>query len=119
ASAQEALQHNPKNAQLSFLVGAIEDSQGHWQKAQDLYQKALQLQPDLALASNNLAYSMLEHGGNSDVALTLAQTARQKLPDNPSVADTLAWVYYKKGTYTLAIHLLEEAIKKAPDDPSF
>jgi Tfp pilus assembly protein PilF len=119
ASSQEALQHNPKNAQLSFLVGAIEDGQGHWQKAQDLYQKALQFQPDLALASNNLAYSMLEHGGNSDVALTLAQTARQKLPDNPSVADTLAWAYYKKGTYTSAINLLEDAIKKAPDDPSF
>jgi Flp pilus assembly protein TadD len=62
---------------------------------------------------------MLEHGGNSDVALTLAQTARQKLPDSPSVADTLAWAYYKKGTYSLAIDLLEEAIKKAPDDPSF
>jgi len=119
ASAQEALQQNPKNAQLSFFVGAIEDGQGHWQKAQDLYQKALQFQPDLALASNNLAYSMLEHGGNTDVALTLAQTARQKLPDNPSVADTLAWAYYKKGTYGLTIDVLEEAIKKAPDDPSF
>ena len=56
---------------------------------------------------------MLEHGGNSDVALTLAQTARQQLPDNPSVADTLAWAYYNKGAYKLAIDLLEEVTKKA------
>jgi tetratricopeptide (TPR) repeat protein len=77
------------------------------------------VQPDFAQASNNLAYLMLEHGGNSDVALSLAQTARQKLPDNPSVADTLAWAYYKKGTYNLAINLLEEAVKKVPEDPSF
>jgi Flp pilus assembly protein TadD len=62
---------------------------------------------------------MLEHGRNSDVALTFAQTARQKLPDSPNVADTLAWAYYRKGTYRLAINLLEEAIKKTPDDPSF
>jgi Flp pilus assembly protein TadD len=62
---------------------------------------------------------MLEHGGNSDVALTLAQTTRQKLPDNPGVADTLAWAYYKKGMYNFAIDLLEEAIKKDPDDASF
>jgi Flp pilus assembly protein TadD len=61
---------------------------------------------------------MLEHGENSDVALTLAQTARQKLPDSPSVADTLAWAYYKKGTYNSAIDLLEEAVKKAPGNAS-
>jgi hypothetical protein len=55
------------------------------------------------LAENNLAYPMLEHGGNTDVARSLAQTARQKLPDSPDVADTLAWAYYKKGVNKLAI----------------
>ena len=118
ASTQEAIEHNPKDPRAYFLSGALQQRQSNWQKAQELYQKTLQVQPDFPLASNNLAYLMLEHGGNSDVALTLAQTARQKLPDNPSVADTLAWAYYKKGTYNLAIDLLEEAIKKAPDDPS-
>jgi tetratricopeptide (TPR) repeat protein len=118
ASAQNAIQHNPMDPRAYFLSGGIEENQGHWQKAQELYQKTLQVQPDFPLASNNLAYVMLEHGENSDVALTLAQTARQKLPDNPSVADTLAWAYYKKGTYHLAIDLLEEAIKKAPDNAS-
>jgi len=52
------------------------------------------------------------------MALSLAQTARQKLADNPSVADTLAWAYYKKGAFNLAIDLLEEATKKSPTDPS-
>src|SRR5437879_13551127 len=102
-----------------FLSGGIEENQGHWQKAQELYQKTLQVQPDFPLASNNLAYLMLEHGENSDVALTLAQTSRQKLPDNPSVADTLARAYHKKGTYHLAIDLLREAVKKAPAHAAF
>jgi tetratricopeptide (TPR) repeat protein len=48
--------------------------------------------------------------------LSLAQTARRKVPDNPQIADTLAWAYYKKGAYQAAIDLLEEAGKKAPQD---
>jgi predicted Zn-dependent protease len=60
---------------------------------------------------------MLDHGGNVDVALSLAQTARQKMPDQPAIADTLAWAYYRKGAYQAAIDLLEDAIKKAPQDP--
>ena len=59
---------------------------------------------------------MLQHGGNTDVALTLAQTARRTLPDSPNVADTLALAYYQKGVYSSAIDLLEEAVKKQPQN---
>ena len=66
---------------------------------------------------------MLETGGNVDVALSLAQTARRGMPDSPNVADTLGWVFYQKGAYKSAIDLFEEALKlaeknKAPDDPT-
>jgi Tfp pilus assembly protein PilF len=54
---------------------------------------------------------MLENGENPDVALTLAQTARQAMPNSTSSADTLAWAYYYKGTYGFARDLLEDAIK--------
>jgi Flp pilus assembly protein TadD len=61
---------------------------------------------------------MLQEGGNVDVALTLAQTARQGMPNSASAADTLAWAYYYKGTYGFARDLLVEAIKTDPQDPS-
>lgn len=54
-----------------------------------------------------------------DVATSLARVARQKMPDPPNVADTLAWAYYHKGAYGLAVDLLQEALKKAPDNPTF
>ncbi len=79
-------------------------------------QKALDVQPDYPLAANNLAYLMLEHGGNTDVALTLAQTARRSLPDSPNVADTLAVAYYQKGVYSSAIDLLQEGLAKQPNN---
>jgi tetratricopeptide (TPR) repeat protein len=55
-----------------------------WDHAKQQYQKALDIQPDNPLASNNLAYVMLQQGGNVDVAFAMAQTARRQLPDNPN-----------------------------------
>jgi Flp pilus assembly protein TadD len=83
--------------------------------AEDYYKKALQIQPAQPTAANNLAYLMLENGENVDVALTLAQTARQSTPTSPNSADTLAWAYYYKGTYGFARDLLEDAIKINPN----
>jgi tetratricopeptide (TPR) repeat protein len=84
-----------------------------------LYRKALAIDPDYSLANNNLAYLMLQHGGNVDVALSLAQTARLRMPEDPHVADTLAWAYCQKGAYATAIELLKQALQKAPDDATY
>jgi len=79
----------------------------------------LALEPEQALAANNLAYLLLEHGGNVNVALTLAQTARRGLPDLANTADTLAWAYFHNGAFSVAAPLLEDAVKKAPDNSSY
>jgi len=55
-----------------------------------MYQQALNIQPDNPLASNNLAYVMLQQGGNVDVALAMAQTARRGMPDSPQAAEANA-----------------------------
>jgi tetratricopeptide (TPR) repeat protein len=62
---------------------------------------------------------MLEHGGNINVALSLAQTARKGLPDLPNAADTLGWAYYNQGAYSSAIDLLQEAAKGNPQSPTY
>jgi Tfp pilus assembly protein PilF len=61
---------------------------------------------------------MLETGQNTDVALSLAQTARRGMPNSPSTADTLAWAYFHKGNYSSARSLLEEALKAEPNNPA-
>ena len=80
------------------------------------YEHALQIDASMALAANNLAYLYSEHGGDMDRALTLAQTANQLVPGNPDIADTLAWIYYKREHYGLALPLLTDAAKKAPEN---
>jgi tetratricopeptide (TPR) repeat protein len=119
ATTYKSIEQNPKSAAGYFLAGSLEDSRGNWQKAEALYQQAMQVEPNFAPAANNLAYGMLEHNENNDVALSLAQIARQKMPDSPSTADTLAWVYYRKGIYGVAADLLQEALEKAPDNATY
>jgi len=66
-----------------------------------------------------LAYLLLEHGGDPNLALSLAQTGRKGLSNLPNSADTLAWAYYHTGAYSSAAPLLEDAVKKVPNNPTY
>jgi len=50
-----------------------------------------------------------------NVALSLAQMAKQKIPGFPPAADLLGWAYYKLGSVTSAIPNLEECVRQVPD----
>jgi tetratricopeptide (TPR) repeat protein len=109
---------HPNDAHAWQMVGSLQEAKGDVSTAMEAYKKALQIDPNNAVASNNLAYLIVENGGNVDVALTLAQATRRAMPDSPNTADTLAWVYYYKGNYYAARDLLEEALRSAPDNAS-
>ena len=106
---------HPSDAGAIAFLGMLEEANGNPQMAETDYRKSLQIQPQQPVVANNLAYLMLQNGENVDVALTLAQTARQGMPDSPDSADTLAWAYYYKGTYGFARDLLENAVKTDPN----
>jgi len=115
---QEWTNAHPNDASAMALLGTLEEANGNKQMAQTDYQRSLQIQPRQPIAANNLAYLMLQDGGNVDVALSLAQIARQAMPNSPNTADTLAWAYYFKGTYGFARDLLEDALKLDPNSPT-
>ena len=119
SSYNRAIAIAPNNADLYTALGAAFEAQGNWQQAEATYQKALAFQSDNALAANNLAYLMLEHGGDINVALTLARTARRGLPNLPNSADTLGWAYFANGAYTLAQSLLDQAVKQSPTNATY
>ena len=111
---QRGIQDNPREVTLCVSLGSLFELRGDWQRAEDLYNEALQVQPDDAIAANNLAYLMLEHGGNVNVALTLAKTGQRGMPNVPSSADTLGWAYYYQGAYSSAIDTLQQAANEDP-----
>jgi len=116
---QRAIELSPRDVRLEIALGALYERAGNWQQAESTYQKALAIDSENALASNNLAYLLLEHGGSPTVALTLAQTARKGLPNLPNAADTLGWAYYNNGGYSVAAPLLEDAVKATPNSQAY
>jgi tetratricopeptide (TPR) repeat protein len=122
ATYQASAQNNPGDIRFPILTGELYEAKQDWDKAKEMYQKALQIQADNPLASNNLAYIMLEQGGNIDVALSMAQIARRGMPDSANAADTLGYAYLQKGAYNSAVDLFKEAIRLDKDptpDPTF
>lgn len=116
ATSYQWMKDDPQDQRAYVLAGSLEERKGNWRVAQDLYRRALGLRSDDPAASNNLAYSLLQNGGNPDVALSLAQTAYRAAPKTAGFADTLGWAYFHKGLYQLAMPLLRQALQNAPDN---
>jgi Flp pilus assembly protein TadD len=116
---QAVIKANPQLLPPYMLLGVVYDQQGQHQKANEQYEHALKINPKFAPAANNLAWNYAEYGGNIDIALALAQTAKEQLPDNPAVSDTLGWIYYKKNVFLKAVGLLKDSVEQQPDNPVY
>ncbi|NJL59095.1 MAG: tetratricopeptide repeat protein [Desulfobacteraceae bacterium] len=99
-----------------MLIATIYEIQKKYDESEKHYQEALKVKPDFGPAANNLAYIMVERGKDLDIALKYAQIAKSKMPDDPSVMDTLGWVLYKKGRYPSAIQEFKESVEKMPEN---
>lgn len=107
---------DPKPVAALTLSAMLMEGLGDKAGAQQRYEHAIQIDPNAAVAANNLAWMYAENGGNLDVALQLAQTAKRQLATNPEVDDTLGYIYYKKNLPALAIPPLRASAEKDPNN---
>ncbi|HEX8558571.1 MAG TPA: tetratricopeptide repeat protein [Pyrinomonadaceae bacterium] len=95
-------------------IGLIEARRNNLDVAAEYYRRVLAIRPDEPVASNNLAALYAEHGkGNADEAMRLGQDVVRRFPNEPGFADTLGWVYYRKGLYQDAVSQLKRAVEGA------
>ena len=73
--------------------------------------------PTFVSVHNNLAHIYSEDTEDLDMALSYAQKAIQVAPKHPAVADTLGWIYYKKGDFDAALSNLRIAVDGLPENP--
>lgn len=100
---------------LAMLLDAMERKD----QAKPLYEQILRSEPDNAVALNNLAYMMAEQGSNIDQALAYATRAKQRVPQDPDVSDTLGVIYIKKGMSDEAVRLLQDLVAQRPGVPMY
>jgi len=116
AQFNKTLEKNPDQTAAHMFLGMIYDSKRDPEKAEKHYRAALDVDPEFAPAANNLAYLLSDRNRDLNEALTLANIAKKSDPEDPSIADTLGWVYYKRGLYPNAVSELTFAAGKLPDN---
>lgn len=109
----------PHSVAAHTMVAMLLERQDKLEESRKAYEKVLAIDPRAPVAANNLAWYHAESGGNLDIALQLAQTAKAQVPDEPEFNDTLGWVYYKQDVPAQAIPLFLQAIDKDPKNAQF
>jgi len=114
--ARKSMPDNP--VVLSTLALAL-DSAGRKVDARKIYESTLKADPNNGVALNNLAFLIADSGGDLDQALTLAQRAKQMLPNTAEVSDTLGLIYLRKNLSDNAIDIFRDLVTKQPAQSTF
>ena len=108
---------NPKDvAFLLYLAdGAIASKD--FAAAEKQYQAVIKIQPNNALAYNNLAW--VTGKLNKDGAVAYAEKANTLAPNQPALMDTLAVLLSEKGDYARASELQTKVVSLQPQNALF
>lgn len=118
---KEGLAHIPEadgqgRSQLYAQIGDIYSEQNQIKETFEYYELALEANPDNVGVLNNYAYSLAERDQELDKAERMAARGFKLDGDNLNMVDTYAWVFYKRGNYTLAKLYQTKAIDLAGDE---
>ena len=108
---------HPKDAVFLLYLGDAALARTDYVSAEKNYAAALRLQPNSALAYNNLAWVTAKL--NKEGAIAFAEKANALAPDQPAFMDTLALLLSEKGDYAKALTLQSKALALQPQNPVF
>jgi len=109
----------PNNYRPSLSLALLYDKQERFDDARKSYEDVIRLQPDNVDALNNLAYLKADKGIDLDQALTYAQRAQQKDPNNLEIQDTVAFIYIRKNLTDDGLRMLRTLVVQKPESALF
>lgn len=110
---ERGVQQYPDSAGLLEDLAVLQESTGRIAASLANYERVLELEPDRALAANNLAMRYALDAETLPRARALAQILDPS--DDPYYADTLGWVCLKTGELECALTNLELAAQALPE----
>ena len=111
---KQAQAMQPDSVTVAGTLAMTLEADGQRSAAEERYRGVLKLDPNNAVAMNNLAYLLSENGGDLDEAMSLALQARKSQPDMTEISDTVGWIYLKKGSPDQAIAAFDTVVQKEP-----
>ena len=118
AAFEAALKKNPKQADAHYYLGLVMDKTGDRVAAEKSYKTAIELQPDLQEAAENLTAIYVETQ-KFDEAIAIAKKALARNSKNAEMQLNLAVALSGKGDVDAATKAFDDAVKLAPNDARF
>lgn len=106
-------------ASIRFMLGGYYESRRDIEEAIRQYRALYEIQPESAVAINNLASLLAEYHGDDPAIVAEAAEMAEKLRGVPVPAfqDTYGWVKYRQGDYEEALRALLQAYEGLKDNP--
>jgi len=118
--AVERLEREARESRLGIpgriLLARLHILGGREPRAVELLESAIAERADLPGAKNDLAFLLAKSGGDLERARRLAEEARAALPRSAEVADTMGYVYLKKGLAEAAVDQFRAALDLSPEN---
>jgi putative PEP-CTERM system TPR-repeat lipoprotein len=111
------LADNPTDAVMRLLLGDTAIAGKNYADAEKFYSSVIRIQPNNAVAYNNLAWvtGKLNKGG----AVGYAEKAIALAPNQPAFMDTLAMLLSEKGDYANALEWQTKALALQPENGTY
>lgn len=107
----DGVKKSPRDVNLRVMFGSFLNQHDKTTEAEAQYDEALKLDPNNALALNNLGYSLVDRGVRLEEALKMIQRAVDASPNNGAFVDSLGWAYFKLGKLDEAEKYLTQAAR--------
>ena len=113
-AAADWLKVNPRDSSFNFYLGDLLMAGNEAAAAESRYRRVIELEPNNAMALNNVAWLLVKQGKPGAVAL--AEKANRVLPDRAPFLDTLAAALAAENKLPEAIDAQSRAVTRDPTD---
>ena len=107
------LKDHPRDLLFRHFIGERAMAKGDYATATKIYSAMVELEPNEALALNNLAWLVSQ--SKDPKALAYAERAYALSPRNAAIVDTLGVLLVEKGEAARGVQLLQSAVEMAPN----
>ena len=118
AKAEPFATKDEDKANLFFQKASLAEREKHYDQAEQLFHKVLEIDPNNATTLNNLGYMLVDKTNRYPDALKYIRKAVELEPTNGAFLDSLGWVYFKLGQFESAEDNLRKAVERSSTDPS-
>ena len=113
---EEILKTDSNFTDAYFYLGAMHLARHEYEKAENAYRRAIELEPSSAKAYERLAHLYGSRGIFLDKAIQLAEKAVDLKPDSATYYNTLSWLHFLNKDYEKAESSVIKALTLQPDN---